>query len=324
MAETDFYEFELDDTYTGPLDLLYLLMKKEEIDFEKISIAKIADKYLERIQDLENVDLAYAGDFLALASQLITLKTKELLAINEPTEENLLDFEINRDETIIRRIEEYQKYKRVALGLQEMEDKNFGTYGRGRMEKIGKDGQLADANIWQLFKAFYKTLQAHSYNSIHANASHTIEVDKVTIEDRQQFIDSHLAQRGRAMFQELLGKEVSPIMTVVTFIAFLELTKTEAIIFRQSETNGPLWLYRKKQTEDFKVELAQEKIYYTPDPDVAPGLTEYLRNQTLAKEMAEKTSLDTVLKSAMQLIESGIEIKESDVQNMLDGVYAGA
>jgi len=322
MAEMNFYELELNDAYTGPLDLLYLLMKKEEIDFEKISIAKIADQYLEYIKDLENVDLAYAGDFFYLASQLITLKTNELLAINEPTPENILDFEVKRDE-VIRRMEIYQKYKRVALGLQEMEAKNFGTYGRGRMEKIGKDGQLADANIWQLFKAFYKTLQAHSYNSIHAGATHTIEVDKVTIEDRQQYIESHLAQRGRAMFQELLGKEISPMMTVVTFIAFLELTKTEAIIFRQSEINGPLWLYRKKQSDDFKVELAQEKIYYTPDPDVAPGLMDYLRDRTLAKEIAEKTSLDTVLKNSMQLIESGIEIKETDVQSMLDGVYAG-
>ena len=323
MAETDLYEFDLEEAYTGPLDLLYLLVKQEEIDYKKISLAEIADQYLECIKDLENVDLPYAGKYFELASYLITLKTKKLLAINEPTEEHILDYERASAEAK-RLIEEFQKYKRVALGLQEMEAKNFGTYGRGRMEKIGKDGQLADANIWQLFKSFYKTLQAHSYNSIHANATHTIEVDKVTIEDRQQYIDSHLAQRGRAMFQELLGKEGSPIMTVVTFIAFLELTKTEAIIFRQSEINGPLWLYRKKQTEDFKVELAQEKFYYTPDPKVLPGLTDYLRNQTLANEIAEKTSLDTILKSAIQLIESGIEIKETDVQDMLDGVYAGA
>jgi len=316
MAESDFYELELSDAYTGPLDLLYLLMKKEEIDFNKISIAKITDQYLEYIKDLENVDLSYAGDFLALASRLIALKAKELLPKNEQNEEDLLDFEIDR-EVLIRQMEEYQKFKRVALGLQELEGKNFGTFGRGRMEKIGKDGQLADANVWQLFKAFYKTLQVHSYNSVH-----TIEVDNVTIEDREQHINAHLSHRGRAMFQELLGKEISPIMTVVTFIALLELTKIEAIVFRQSESNGPLWLYRKKQNDEYKAELAQEKIYYTQDPVVSGGLADYLRDRSMAQEIEEKSSLDSILKNTMQLVECGIEVREADVQGMLDGTHA--
>ncbi|MCL2207298.1 MAG: segregation/condensation protein A [Fibromonadales bacterium] len=316
MAEADFYELELSDAYTGPLDLLYLLMKKEEIDFNKISIAKITDQYLEYIKDLENVDLSYAGDFLALASRLIALKAKELLPKNEQSEEDLLDFEIDR-EVLIRQMEEYQKFKRVAQGLQELEGKNFGSFGRGRMEKIGKDGQLADANIWQLFKAFHKTLQVHSYNSVH-----TIEVDNVTIEDREQHINAHLSHRGRAMFQELLGKEISPIMTVVTFIALLELTKIEAIVFRQSESNGPLWLYRKKQNDEYKTELAQEKIYYTPDPAVSGGLADYLRDRSIAQEIEEKSSLDSILKNTMQLVECGIEVRETDVQSMLDGTHA--
>ena len=313
MAETDFYELELSGAYTGPLDLLYLLMKKEEISFEKISMAKIADQYLEYIKDLENVDLSYAGDFLELASRLMALKAKELLPQSEQSEEDLLDFEIDR-EKLIRQMQEYERFKRVAFGLQELEGKNFGTYGRGRMEKISKDSQLADANIWQLYKAFHKTSQANSYNNVH-----TIEVDNITIEDREQHINGYLSQRGRAMFQELLGKEISAIMTAVTFIAFLELTKSESIIFRQSESNGPLWLYRKKQNDEYKEELAQEKIYYTPDPVVSGGLADYLRDRSLAQEIEEKNSLDSVLKNAMQLIEKGVEVSESDVQGMLDG-----
>ncbi len=313
MAETDFYELELSGAYTGPLDLLYLLMKKEEIPFEKISMAKIADQYLEYIKDLENVDLSYAGDFLELASRLIALKTKELLPKSEQSEEDLLDFEM-ANEILIKQLREYEKFKRVAMGLQELEEKNFGTYGRGRMEKISKDSQLADANIWQLLKAFNNTMKVHSYNSILP-----IAIDNVTIEDREQHINNHLSQRGRAMFQELLGKEVSPMIAAVTFIALLELTKIESIIFRQSEVDGPLWIYRKKQNDEYKEELAQEKIYYTPDPVVMGGLADYLHGRSLAQEIEERSALDSVLKNAMRLIESGIEIKESDMQEMLDG-----
>ena len=309
----DFYELELGDIYTGPLDLLYLLMKKEEISSEKISIAKIADQYLEHISDPENIDLCYAGDFLDLASRLMVLKARELLPKDEQGEDNMLDFEIER-ETLIRQMQEYQKFKRVALGLQELEAQNFGTYGRGRMEKIARDSQLADANIWQLLKAFHKTLQAHSYNSVH-----TIEVDNVTIEDREQHISGYLEQRGRAMFEELLGKEKVPIMTAVTFIAMLELTKIDSIVFRQSEANGLLWLYRKKQNDEYKEELAKEKTYYSPDPNVLSGLTDYLRGRSNIQELEEKSALDSVLRHAMQLIENGTKIDESDIQAMLDG-----
>jgi len=308
----DFYELELGEVYTGPLDLLYLLMKKEEISFEKISIAKIADQYLEHISDPENIDLSYAGDFLDLASRLMVLKARELLPRNERHDE-MLDFEIER-EALIRQMQEYQKFKRVAFGLQELEAKNFGTYGRGRMEKIARDSQLADANIWQLLKAFHKTLQAHSYNSVH-----TIEVDNVTIEDREQHISGYLEQRGRAMFDDLLGKEKVPIMTAVTFIAMLELTKIDSIVFRQSEANGLLWLYRKKQNDEYKEELAKEKIYFSPDPNLLGGLTDYLRGRSSVQEIEEKKALDSVLKHAMELIENGAKIEESDIQNMLEG-----
>jgi len=310
------YELSLDGSYTGPLDLLYLLMKKEEISFEKISIAKIAEQYLEYIQDLENVDLSYAGEFLALASRLMYLKARELLPKNEQSPEELLDFELER-EALLLQMQEYQKFKRVAAGLQEMEEKNFGTYGRGRMEKIAKDSQLADANIWQLFKAFHKTLQVHSYHSVH-----TIEVDNVTTEDREQYINEYLGKFGRAMFDELLGKERMPIMVAVTFFAMLEQTKADNVIFRQSETNGPLWLYRKKQSEEYREELAQEKTYYSPDPAVLNSLADYLRGRSSLQEMEEKISLDFVLKNAISLIDSGMKIDENDVQAMLDGIYA--
>ncbi|MDR0517192.1 MAG: segregation/condensation protein A [Fibromonadaceae bacterium] len=307
------YELELEDAYTGPLDLLWHLMRKQEIPFEKISMAKIAEQFLEYIGDLENVDLSYAGDFLKLASHLMALKARELLPKSEQSAENLLDFEIER-EALILKMEEYQKFKRVAMGLQELETQNWGTYGRGRMEKIAKDSQLADASIWQLLKAFHKTLKMHSYQNVH-----TIEMDNVTIEDREQHINSYLELRGRAMFEDLLGKDRVSIMAVVTFMAILELTKTDKVIFRQSETAGPLWVYRKKQNEEYKEELAHEKIYYSQAPNVLTGLVNYLQGRSIAQENMEKRSLDSVLKNAMQLVESGMKIGESDIQAMLDG-----
>jgi segregation and condensation protein A len=313
MMASNFYELELDGAYTGPLDLLWHLVQKADIPFAKISIAKIADQYLEYIEDLENVDLSYAGEFLVLASRLMALKARELLPKSEQSGEDLLDYEIER-EAVRLQMEEYQKFKRVSYGLQELEDKNSGTYGRGSKEKITKDSQLADANIWQLLKAFHKTLKTHSYKNVH-----TIEMDNVTIEDREQHINGYLELRGRAMFEDLLGRDRLSIMAVVTFMAMLELTKIDRVIFRQSEINGPLWVYRKKKNDEYKEELAQDKVYYSQDPSVAVGLVDYLQGKSIALEIREKSSLDFVLKSAMQMVESGLGIEEADIQAMLEG-----
>jgi segregation and condensation protein A len=243
----------------------------------------------------------------------MALKARELLPKSEQSSDDLLDYEIER-EAVRLQMEEYQKFKRVSYGLQELEDKNWGTYGRGRMEKITKDSQLADANIWQLLKAFHKTLKTHSYKNVH-----TIEMDNVTIEDREQHINGYLELRGRAMFEDLLGRDRLSIMAVVTFMAMLELTKIDRVIFRQSEINGPLWVYRKKLNDEYKEELASEKVYYSPDPDVVAGLVDYLQGKGLAQELEERSSLDFILKSAMQMVERGLGVEEVDIQAMLEG-----
>jgi segregation and condensation protein A len=311
----NFFELELGESYTGPLDLLYLLMKKEEIPFDKISIAKIADQYLECIKDLESVDLSSAGDFLALATRLMVLKARELLPHEEQNPDDLPESKIET-ETLLMQLQEYRKFKYVALELQKAEEKNFGTYSRGRMEKINKDSQLADVDALQLLRAFHKTLQAHSYEK---NA-HGTGIDNVTLEDRQLYINTYLATRGRAMFDDLIGKEKLSIMSVVTFMAMLENTKDEDVVFRQSEATAPLWLYRKKQNDEYKEEIAKEKIYYSPDPEILGGLADFLRDRSLALEIEEKSSLDSVLKVAMQLIDNGVKVGEDDIQAMLEGV----
>ncbi|MCL2101954.1 MAG: hypothetical protein FWH22_09620, partial [Fibromonadales bacterium] len=71
--------------------------------------------------------------------------------------------------------------------------------------------------------------------------------------------------------------------------------------------------------DEYKEELAMEKVYYSPDPVVVGGLTDYLRGRSLVQEIEEKSALDSVLKNAMQLIENGIEVGESDIQAMLEG-----
>lgn len=301
--------------FEGPLDLLLYLVQKNEVRPEAISIAEIADQFFARIKDLSRADLSAAGDFLQMASRLMELKVRELLPKDEQTPEDEERFNEDR-ELLLRQMREYPRYKQVARELQGMEAENFGTFYRGRPEKALADEQaLADANIWQLFRAYQKSLKA----GITEHLVHHIELDYVTIEDRQQAISNYLANHGRALFEELLGTDPHPILTTVTFMALMEMIKTDEVVVRQGEAFGPIWLYRKRNNEAFEDEMASETVILTPDPEFKPGLLELVRAREGALQHQKRATIDAVMREAVLWAESGKLVRDEDLMAMLEG-----
>lgn len=303
--------------FEGPMDLLLYLVQKNEVKPESISIAEITNQYLEWIKDLSQADLSAAGDFLLMASRLMELKVRELLPKEEQSPEEIMDFYEDR-EAFLLQIQEYQRYKQVAKELQDKERENFGAFYRGRPEKMfSDDDTLADANIWQLFRAYQKSLKTGTVEHIHH-----IELDYVTIEDRQQVISNHLALHGRALFEELLGNDPHPILATVTFMALMEMIKTDEVVFRQGEPLGPIWIYRKKNNLQFADEMANEAFYISPDPEVDPGLLEIVRKKEEHLALQKNATIDAVMREVVLWTTNGKIVREEDILNMLDGKLA--
>lgn len=314
VEEQEEYEVRI-GAFNGPMDLLVYLVQKKEVPLEQISIAEIADQFLKWVNEYEGTDLSKAGDFLYMASRLMALKVQELLPAEQRDPE--MEAEYNEDrEQLMKEMLEYQRFKQVASGLQEMESENFGTYSRGRLEKTQTDEEtLADANIWQLFRAYQKSLKTKISETIHH-----IELDYVTIQDRQQAINNYLAVNGRALFEDLLDNDSHPIVAAVTFMAMLEMIKTDEIVFRQSELFGPIWIYRKKNNADYAEEMAHETVFFSKDPDVKPGLVEAIRNQALARSKEQSVGdLAAVMREAVLWTSRGRNVTEDDLTAMLEG-----
>ncbi|MCQ2104215.1 MAG: segregation/condensation protein A [Fibrobacter sp.] len=317
VLEQDEYEVRI-GAFNGPMDLLVYLVQKKEVPLEQISIAEIADQFLKWVNVYSEsalMDLSKAGDFLSMASRLMALKVQELLPAEERDPE--MEAEYNEDrEQLMKEMLEYQRFKQVASGLQEMEGENFGTYSRGRLEKTQSDEDtLADANIWQLFRAYQKSLKTKISDTVHH-----IELDYVTIQDRQQAINNYLSVNGRALFEDLLDNDSHPIVAAVTFMAMLEMIKTDEIVFRQSELFGPIWIYRKKNNAEFADEMARETVFFSKDPDVKPGLVEAIRNQAMARSKEQTVGdLAAVMREAVQWTEHGRNVSEEDLTAMLEG-----
>ena len=314
VLEQEDYEVKI-GSFNGPMDLLVYLVQKKEMTLDQIPIAEIADDFLKWVNEYSETDLSKAGDFLFMASRLMALKVQELLPAEERDPETIEEYNEDR-EKLMQEMLEYQRFKQVAGGLQEMEAKNFGTYSRGRLEKTQNDDDtLADANIWQLFRAYQKSLKTKISETIHH-----IELDYVTIQDRQQAINNFLNAHGRALFEDLLDNDSHPIVAAVTFMAMLEMIKTDEVVFRQSELFGPIWIYRKKNNPEYADEMAHETVFFSKDPEVKAGLVETIRSQAIARSKEKSVGdLAATMREAVLWTERGRNVTEEDLNAMLEG-----
>lgn len=312
--EQEDYEVKI-GSFNGPMDLLVYLVQKKEMTLDQIPIAEIADDFLKWVNEYSETDLSKAGDFLFMASRLMALKVQELLPAEERDPGDIEEYNEDR-EKLMKEMLEYQRFKQVASGLQEMEAKNFGTYSRGRLEKTQSDDDtLADANIWQLFRAYQKSLKTKISETIHH-----IELDYVTIQDRQQAINNYLNVHGRALFEDLLDNDSHPIVAAVTFMAMLEMIKTDDIVFRQSELFGPIWIYRKKNNPEYADEMAHETVFFSKDPEVKSGLVDTIRSQAIARSKEKSVGdLAATMREAVLWTERGRNVTEEDLNAMLEG-----
>ena len=95
--------------FEGPLDLLLYLIRKEEMDIFNINIVDITKQYFDYIKLMKEFDIEVAGDFIAMASTLIHIKSKMLLPQYDENGE-VVEAEDPRKE-LVQKLLEYEKYK---------------------------------------------------------------------------------------------------------------------------------------------------------------------------------------------------------------------
>ena len=91
--EGESYKVRL-DIFEGPLDLLLYLIKKDEVDIQNISIARITGQYLDYIETFRLLNIDLAAEFIVMAANLMYLKSRTLL----PKQEQPPDEEAEEDE----------------------------------------------------------------------------------------------------------------------------------------------------------------------------------------------------------------------------------
>ena len=147
------------DVYSGPLDLLLFLIRREEIDIHNIPIARITQQYVEHLDLLALVDPEVVGDFLVLAATLMEIKSRTLLP-SPPADEGDDELVDPRSE-LIRQLLEYKRFKDAAHQLEDDAAERAMKFSRmpGVLPTVEEELELENLQVWDLFDAFRRLLE---------------------------------------------------------------------------------------------------------------------------------------------------------------------
>jgi segregation and condensation protein A len=221
----DDYKVRL-EVFEGPLDLLLYLIKRDEVDIHEISIERITRQYLEYLQAFKELNIELAGEFVVMAANLIYLKSRSLLPVDQkPPDEDVEEDDPRWD--LIRQLIEYKKFKEAAAELHQRELEQEGIFLRegGSGSLVGDPLHLGDVGIFQLINAFQVLIRRVEARQ---------EVQEISSErfSVSEKIDAILQRIGRGApvhFSDLFGTVASRVEVVVTFLALLELIRLKQV-----------------------------------------------------------------------------------------------
>jgi segregation and condensation protein A len=223
-------------SFHGPLDLLLYLVRKHEVDIREVSLAKVADEFLETMQAVRTWDVDWAGDFLVTAASLMELKSKALLPAEAGKSH---DGESPARNELVRQLLEYRKFKDAARALEESADRHALRLARHPLPEPGRSGPtpVKPVELWDLVAAFARLMR-----ETQAVTATTIQVDDTPQHVYEERILDRLERQGRTAFRDLFEPPLTKVRLIGYFLAILELIKGRKIDLDQPEAFGEIWL----------------------------------------------------------------------------------
>lgn len=270
--------------FEGPLDLLLYLIRKDEMDIFNINVTEITKQYLEFIKLMKEFDIEVAGDFIAMASTLIQIKSRMLLPQYDENGE-IVETEDPRKE-LVQKLLEYEKFKEAAKALYERPLLNRDQWPRGYREKMDEkedEIELEDNALFSLIGSYRKMIKA-SLKRIHKVTVKLQSIGSRILEMKDQLIPG----RQVTMF-ELLNHTIEDLKErsrnkLITFLSLLELGKMGYVSVYQTETYGDIYVNPKKAVEGDVLSKVEE--YGNIDADqVAENL--FQKTNVLTEEEIE-------------------------------------
>jgi len=234
------------DLFAGPLDLLWYLVRKQELDILDIPIALVTEQYLEMLQVLEGIDVNAVGDFLEVATKLMEIKSRLILPRHdeESTEEEVED----PRQDIVERLLEYKKYRDAASLLAERGRQWQRRFSR-RSNDLPMGGidpaeqPIQNVELWDLVSAFARVVRDNQ-----TATPSPIRYDETPIEVIMEQILERLTIESPLAFTTLFQPGMSRSQMIGIFLAVLELIRHQHVQVEQQELFGEMWIASRQVT----------------------------------------------------------------------------
>lgn len=220
------------DNFTGPLDLLLQLLKKEKLTITEVSLVAITDQYLEYIERVSKINLPLIGEYYLLASTLMEMKTKALLPL---TDSQTTEEEVD-EESLVERLKEYEKYQKLAKKFQRLEMSAKNNYTMPPLSVPRLKPQLAfpaELSKQDLKKSYVYLLNKNKQVKNTTNIKNTW---RYSIDTQTGLIRQKLQAADGFLFQSLITNADSQEI-VTNFLAVLNMAKDGEVLLTQHSPN---------------------------------------------------------------------------------------
>ncbi|GJM06815.1 MAG: segregation and condensation protein A [marine bacterium B5-7] len=222
------------DAFEGPLDLLLYLIKRHNLEILDIPIAQITRQYMDYVDVMKNFQLELAGEYLVMAAMLAEIKSRMLLP--RPVEEDMDEGDPRAE--LVRRLQEYERFKKAGLNLEEMprvgRDVHLASVEPPEINIVRPEPQVELKEILLAFSNILKRAQLIEH--------HKIAREPLSVRERMTNILTHLKENEFIAFGACFNVEEGRMGVVVSFIAVLELLKQSMIDIVQQEVFSPIHL----------------------------------------------------------------------------------
>ena len=233
--------FHIND-FEGPLDLLLHLVKKSKMDIYEIEISKIIEEYLEIIQSMQDQKLDLASSYLVMAAELMHLKSKSLLNIDEEEDEEIA---FVSEEDLKNKLIEYQMYKEITQDLVALNEKRCEVYTKEptnismyNEKKVVNNSEVTIEDLLNAFLEFQKRLQDEK------PIDTKITRKEMSVSARIGSIRKMLEKKSKLNFTELFDF-FSKEYVVVTFLSILDMSKNKEILLSQENNFGNILIEKR-------------------------------------------------------------------------------
>ncbi len=216
------------ETFSGPLDLLLYLIRKQNLDILDIPVARITKQYMEYVEVMRKFRLDLAAEYLVMAAMLAEIKSRMLLprpAAAEDTDEE------DPRAALVRRLQEYERFSQAGIDINNSprleRELYLVTADFEDTESVKIESQ---ASLNDLVVAFRNVLER-----LEANQQLAFGKEKLTVREKMTDILDRMHITQLIRFEDLFDSQEGKAGLVVSFVAILELVRNDMLIVMQNE-----------------------------------------------------------------------------------------